>query len=110
MASKNRRRGFGYERELVALARERHLSAKRAYASDGRALGESEKVDVKVESFRIQAKRRKKLPAYLHLDDGVDGVAFRCDRGKTMVLIEYSSASTRNSRSVQAKRNTRSTP
>lgn len=89
MPAKSKVKGNNFERELVHLALGRNLQARRAYASDGRALGESEKVDIMVESFRIQAKRRKKLPAYLVIDEGVDGVCFRCDRGKPLVLIEY---------------------
>lgn len=80
-------KGNNYERELVAQAREKGLLAERAYASNGRSLGHSEEVDLVVEGCRIQAKRRKHLPAYLALNEGVDAVTFRQDKGETLVLI-----------------------
>ena len=65
MAHKNKIRGNNLEREIVNSAKEVGLSAKRAYASDGRSLGKSEVVDVLVEDITIQAKRRKKIAAWL---------------------------------------------
>ena len=56
-----KRKGSNFERELVNEAKERGLNAERAYASNGRALGEAEEVDLMVNGCRIQAKRRKAL-------------------------------------------------
>ena len=78
-----------FERELVNEARAKGLCADRAYASDGRSLGESCEVDVLVQGMRLQAKRRKALPAYLQIPDGADAVVFRQDRGETMVLMRW---------------------
>ena len=89
MPSKSKRKGNDFERSLVHQAEAKGLVAKRAYASDGQSLGEVSEVDVKVSGMRIQAKIRKKLPSYLKIDDGVDAVAFRCDRGEPLVLITY---------------------
>ena len=61
MTHKNKVRGNNLEREIVNAAKDIGLSAKRAYASDGRSLGKSEVVDVVVENTTIQAKRRKKV-------------------------------------------------
>ena len=58
MPHKNKIRGNNLEREIVNKAKEAGLSSKRAYASDGRSLGKSEVVDVIVEGYTIQAKRR----------------------------------------------------
>lgn len=85
----NRNRGFGFEREIVNDAKRRGLDAERAFGSNGRALAEAESVDVKVQGCRVQAKRRKTLPAYLQIPDGCDVVMFRQDRGKTLVLMDY---------------------
>jgi Holliday junction resolvase len=89
MTSPSKRKGVNYERELVNEARARGLDAERAYASDGRALGESSQVDLVVQGMRLQAKRRKKLASYLHVPYGADGVVFREDHGATYVLIKW---------------------
>lgn len=89
MPNKNMERAKRLERALVNEARAQGLYAERARGSDGRALGEVKEVDVLIHGMRLQAKMRKKLAAYLHLDDGVDGVVFRQDRGETLVLLRW---------------------
>jgi len=89
MTSPSKRKGNQFEREIVNVARARGLIAERAYASNGRALGESEAVDVVVNGLRIQAKRRAKLPQYLQIPDGADAVVVRQDRGDTLVLMRW---------------------
>ncbi len=89
MPSKNARRGSNFERELVNLARAAGLRSVRAYASDGRSLGEDTTVDLTIGKLRVQAKRRKKLASYLQIPAGADAVAFRQDRGPTLILLPY---------------------
>ena len=92
MPHKNKIRGNNLERELVNSAKEVGLSAKRAYASDGRSLGKSEVVDVIVEDVTIQAKRRKKIAQWLypdHHNDDVDVVVTRMDRKEALAVIPY---------------------
>ena len=89
MTSPSKRKGNQFEREIVADATARGLIAERAYASNGRALGESEAVDVVVNGLRIQAKRRAKLPQYLKIPDGADAVVVRQDRGETLILMRW---------------------
>ena len=94
MAHPSKRKGNGYERELVKGAQDVGFAAERAYASNGKALGESEDTDLVLEDghglrVRIQAKRRKALPAYLQPTPGVDAVVFREDRGASLVLVTW---------------------
>jgi Holliday junction resolvase len=87
---KNKVRGNNLEREIVNTAKEVGLSAKRAYASDGRSLGKSEVVDVIVENTTIQAKRRKKVAQWLYPDyhgDDVDVVVTRMDRKEALAIL-----------------------
>ena len=87
---KNKIRGNNLEREIVNTAKEVGLSAKRAYASDGRSLGKSEVVDVIVENTTIQAKRRKKVAQWLYPDyhgDDVDVVVTRMDRKEALAIL-----------------------
>lgn len=83
----SKRKGSTYERELVNEAKAQGLKSERAYGSNGRALGCAETVDLTIEQWRVQAKRRKSIPAYLRVPDGADAVAFREDHGSTFVLI-----------------------
>ena len=71
------------------LAREAGFRAERAFGSNGKALGESEQVDLKINSFRVQAKRRKKLAEDLQVPEGADGVVFKQDRRAPLALIPY---------------------
>jgi Holliday junction resolvase len=87
MTHPSKRKGNAYERELVQAAKDAGLAGERAYASNGRALGHAEDVDCVIGGKRVQAKRRKALPAYLRPTETVDAVAFREDRGGTLVMI-----------------------
>ena len=90
MPHKNKIRGNNLEREIVNKAKEAGLSSKRAYASDGRSLGKSEVVDVIVEGYTIQAKRRKKIAQWLYPDfhgDDVDAVVTRMDRKEPLIVL-----------------------
>jgi len=85
----NKVKGNNFEYELVKEAKELGISAERARGSDGRALGEVKEVDVVVGGIRVQAKRRRQLPEYLKIDEGVDLVVFREDRGETYALVRW---------------------
>ena len=90
MTHKNKVRGNNLEREVVNAAKEVGLSAKRAYASDGRSLGKSEVVDVIVENYCVQAKRRKRIAEWLYPDnhgEDVDVVVTRMDRKEPLAVI-----------------------
>jgi Holliday junction resolvase len=83
----NRTRGFNFEREVVNAAKERGLSAQRAWGSDGRSLGLPAGVDAVVAGRAIQCKRTRKLPGYLDFPEGADVVVVREDRGRALVLM-----------------------
>ena len=92
MAHPSKRKGNRYERELVSEAQAAGVSAQRAYVSNGKALGEAETGDVALGSrgtWRVQAKRRKKIAGYLTPPEGCDVVAVREDHGETLVVLPY---------------------
>lgn len=89
MTHRSKTKGNGFERELVNQANAAGLIAERAYASNGKALGCAESVDLLVSGCRVQAKRRKSLAAYLKPPEGADVTAFRENRGETMVLMRW---------------------
>ena len=91
MPHPSKRKGNRFEREIVHAAQDAGLSAERAYASDGRALGEAETVDVMIragdEPIRIQAKRRKKIAKYLTPPEGADVTVIREDRADALAVV-----------------------
>ena len=92
MTHKNKIRGNNLERECVSIAKEVGLSAKRAYASNGLSLGKSEVVDVMVEKYCIQAKRRKKVAQWLYPEfhgEDVNIVVTRMDRKDPLAVLPY---------------------
>ena len=91
MASKSKTKGNNFERECVNIAKEKGIEKSvRAYASDGRSLGQSSECDILINDKRLQCKIRKSLPKFLDLDpDKIDGVVIRQDRKPTLILISY---------------------
>jgi Holliday junction resolvase len=92
MPHSSKRKGNRYEREVVADAEAAGLDAERAYASDGRSLGEAEECDVLIRRrdagpVRVQAKRRKTIAQYLQPPEGADVVVTREDRGDSLAVV-----------------------
>jgi hypothetical protein len=80
---------------LVKDAEAHGLEAERAFASDGRSLGEAEECDVLIrgradmvtDAVRIQAKRRKSIAQYLTPPEGADVNVVREDRGDSLAIV-----------------------
>lgn len=97
MTHRSKRKGNKYERELVADAEQVGLEAERAYASDGRSLGEGEKCDVLIrgrdemvlDALRIQAKRRSNIGSYLEVPDDADVTVVREDYGESLAVVPW---------------------
>ena len=86
--NKSKDKGNRFERFLVKLIESFYIRARRAWGSNGQALGMHEEVDVLMdEEIRIQAKCRKSLPKYLGMTEEVDVVAFKEDRGETYFIV-----------------------
>jgi len=90
-AINNKRRGKGFEREIVKIAQSMGFKAKRAWGSDGKALGMDSLVDVVIETDKLtivlQAKRKKRLPKWMRPSDKVNGQVIREDDGKAFVVF-----------------------
>ena len=89
MPSKSKQKGNGFEREIVQDALDLGLKAQRAWGSNGQSLGMHEEVDVLLEGYKVQCKRRKKLSEIVKPNENVDIQIFREDRGTTMAMIPY---------------------
>jgi hypothetical protein len=88
VTAKNKRRGNILEHEVVAAAKAAGYDAVRAWSSDGRALGEHAEVDVMIGTWKVQCKRRKRLPQWLKPSEHVDIQVVRQDRDKPYVVID----------------------
>ena len=90
MVNRSKQKGNRIERELVNMAKAAGHESQRAYASDGRSLGLSEKVDLLVGKYKIQAKGRKKFPKWLtEAFSEVDGVVLKENNKKPVIMIDY---------------------
>ena len=95
MATKSKAKGNRFEREIVNILNENDIPAKRAWGSNGVALGCTEDVDILIEElsrgikkFKIQAKRRAALPKYLKLGN-CDAVVIREDREAPLIMLPF---------------------
>ena len=88
MAHPSKVKGNTYEREIVAKFEESGIECKRAWGSNGQALGHHEEVDCLAHGeLRIQAKRRKNIAKWLKPSIFVDAVVVREDRGDSYILL-----------------------
>ena len=89
MASPSKAKGNRFEREIVnTVLSSGFKTCKRAWGSNGAALGMHEEVDVLMgEDFKIQAKCRKKLASFLIPTEHVDAVICKEDRGDMLIIM-----------------------
>ena len=89
MSSPSKAKGNRFERLVVKLAKEAGFTAQRAYASDGRSLGEAPDVDCLVGGFKIQCKTRKHIANWIKVPDSCDATAVKENRGDTFIVMRY---------------------
>ena len=88
MASPSKAKGNRFEREIVNKLTSLGIQAKRAWGSNGASLGMHEEVDVLIgDSFKIQAKCRKKIASFLIPTEHVDAVVCKEDRGEMLIIM-----------------------
>ncbi len=87
MANKAKIKGNSFEREVVMEAKTHGLQAKRAWGSNGKALGLHEEVDLLLEGYKVQCKRRKKLGTIVKPSEEVDIQVIREDRGISYAVL-----------------------
>ena len=93
MPSRNKQRGYEAEVALLKVAQGNGFEGRRAWGSDGRAMGMNAKVDAEIEGLTYQCKRKKLAPAYLSdmmdlIKKGVvDAASFYFDRKGTWIFL-----------------------
>jgi len=86
VASKSKAKGNRFEHECVDKLKDLGFKdVKRAWGSNGLALGYTEDVDVLADGIKIQCKVRKTTPKWLELGN-CDMVFFKQDRGEIFVI------------------------
>ena len=85
------KKGKFYEWQLVQIFKDAGMKAQRAWNSAGKALGKDHECDVLVEykgkEYQIQAKRRKKISAFLTPSDKIDFHIMKGDREPDIVAM-----------------------
>ncbi len=88
MSHPSKVKGNTYEREIVSKFKDGGIDCKRAWGSNGQALGMHEEVDCLANNeIRIQAKRRKAIAKWLKPSVFVDAVVVREDRGESYIIL-----------------------
>ena len=86
-----RNKGNDYEREIVNSLKKNGIKAKRAWGSNGQSLGMHEEVDIAIykdlETYKIQAKRRKTISDFIKPSKHVDFQILRGDREPSYVVM-----------------------
>jgi Holliday junction resolvase len=92
-------KGNAFEREVVQAFRDRAgWTAERAYASNGKALGKDETVDVLATfifddehpQLAIQCKRRKAVAEWMQCNEHQDAVVYRADGKPAYIAMPLS--------------------
>ena len=90
MSHPSKQKGNRFEREIVSLCEFWETKCKRAWGSNGEALGMHAEVDCVIDNdYKVQAKVRRRLPKYLIPSEEVDAVVFKQDRGEVLMLVRF---------------------
>ena len=90
MPNRSKQKGNRFEREIVKLCEIWDVFCKRAWGSNGEALGMHSEVDCVIDNdYKVQAKVRRRLPKYLIPSEEVDAVVFKQDRGEVLMLVRF---------------------
>lgn len=89
MPNKSKAKGTRYERELVNQAEASGIAAKRAWGSNGEAIGEHAEVDLVVGGFKGQAKIRAAIADYMTPSEHVDFQVIRENKGRSLVVVDW---------------------
>tara|TARA_R100000234_G_scaffold55706_2_gene33486 strand:+ start:153 stop:464 length:312 start_codon:yes stop_codon:yes gene_type:complete len=90
MAHPSKDKGNRFERLVVNITKDEGIPAKRAYGSNGEALGCHEEVDVLINNtIKVQCKTRKKIAGWMIPSKHVDIQVIKEDRGIPYAVLPY---------------------
>ena len=90
MASKSKAKGNRFEKFIEQLSIDRGIPAKRAWGSNGAALGHHEEVDLLLNNnIKVQCKVRKRIAKWMLPSEHVDIQVIKEDRGVSFAVMPY---------------------
>ena len=89
MASPSKAKGNRFERLCVNIAKSLGFTAKRAWGSDGRSLGEHSEVDVIIGGYKAQCKTRKRIAKWIKPSEYVNIQLVKENHGEIYVIQKY---------------------
>jgi len=93
MPSKSKAKGNRFERLIVDMTKDyfnNKVKIKRAWGSNGAAMGQHEEVDVLIgKDFKIQAKCRKAIGQWMIPNENVDAQVIKGDREEPLIVMKY---------------------
>ena len=90
MPSKSKAKGNRFERLIVDMSKDAGVPAKRAWGSNGAALGMHEEVDVLLNNeIKVQCKVRKNIAQWMLPNENVDIQVIKEDRGQPLAVLPF---------------------
>ena len=93
MSNKSKAKGNRFERLIVSMTQDAGIDAKRAWGSNGAALGEHEEVDVLIKQnkkkIKVQCKTRKQIAQWMIPNENVDIQVIKEDRGIPYAVLPF---------------------
>tara|TARA_R100000005_G_C4977927_1_gene188683 strand:- start:340 stop:654 length:315 start_codon:yes stop_codon:yes gene_type:complete len=90
MPSKSKAKGNRFERLIVEVTKDNGIPCKRAWGSNGAALGMHEEVDILIgKNFKVQAKCRKAIGQWMIPNENVNAQVIKGDRESPLVVMRY---------------------
>ena len=93
MPSKSKAKGNRFERLIVDMTKDffnDKIKIKRAWGSNGAAMGQHEEVDVLIgDDIKIQAKCRRVMGQWMIPNENVDAQVIKADREDPLIVMKY---------------------
>ena len=93
MANKSKQKGNRFERFIVDMTKdffEQKVKVKRAWGSNGAAMGQHEEVDILIgDDIKLQAKVRKAMGQWMIPNENVDAQVIKADREEPLIVMKY---------------------
>ncbi len=90
MPSKSKAKGNRFEKLVEQMTIDSGIPAKRAWGSNGNALGHHEEVDVLIDNnIKVQCKCRAKIAEWMIPNENVDIQVIKEDRGIPYAVLPY---------------------
>ena len=91
--NKSKAKGNRFERLIVEMTKdffEEKMKVKRAWGSNGAAMGQHEEVDILIgQNIKLQAKCRKAIGQWMIPNENVDAQVVKGDREEPLIVMKY---------------------